>query len=310
MHSRITNSSRFVFLVFTALAIVSVSTYSQTSSPTPTPVPVGRTADVFTTYDPGTLKKGEFTLSRAVTYFDPNAQTFHLQSRLLRREVSYRVIVPPDYDESASKFTRYPVIYLLHGLSGHFDNWTDKTGLAAYEFNYHFITVTPEGADGWYTDSSSVPKDKFESSIVKELIPEIDKKFRTLPDRNHRAIAGLSMGGYGAIKFGLKYHDMFPMVGSFSGALDAPLRTQESPNLRPSINSVFGPEGSMTRADNDIFALIQSASPEKTKMFPFIYLDCGTEDPFFQINRDFDALLVEEKISHEFRELPGNHNWQ
>ena len=79
----------------------------------------------------------------------------------------------------------------------------------------------PEGDDGWYTDSATVPNDKYETYIIKELIPEIDKKFRTLADREHRIIAGLSMGGYGSIKFGLKYPNLFSIVGSFSGAFDA-----------------------------------------------------------------------------------------
>ena len=112
------------------------------------------------------------------------------------REMPYRVILPQDY--LLNKEARYPVIYLLHGLYGHFDKWTDKTGIRSYAANYKFIIVTPEGGDGWYTDSVSAPNDKYESYIVRELIPEIDKKFRTQADRGHRAIAGLSMGGYGS----------------------------------------------------------------------------------------------------------------
>jgi S-formylglutathione hydrolase FrmB len=197
------------------------------------------------------------------------------------------------------------VIYLLHGLFGHFDNWTDKTKLAEYAAPHNFIIVTPEGGDGWYTDSVSVPNDKYESYIIQELIPEIDKKFRTVADREHRAIAGLSMGGYGAIKFGLKYPDKFLLVGSFSGALDAALRGQNHPNLRPSIMSVFGPDNSQTRKDNDIFHLLR----ESMLNLPYIYMACGTEDFLFQPNREFDELLLEKKIPHEYRELPGAHEW-
>lgn len=297
-------------LEFIVGIILAASAFGQAPSPTPKAVTVGGATDIWTIYDDETLRKGEWTLSKAWTYFDPDSQTFQLHSRLLARDVSYRVILPAEYGEPGAASKRYPVIYLLHGLGGHFDNWTDKTSLSAYEINYRLITVTPEGADGWYTDSTTVPNDKYESYIINELIPEIDKKFRTIPDGKRRAIAGLSMGGYGAIKFGLKYPDMFSIVGSFSGALDAPLRMQKSPYLRPSITSVFGPDDSRTRVENDIFGLIRNASPEKLKSLPFIYLDCGNEDPFLQINRDFDALLVEKRIPHEFRELPGNHNWE
>ena len=104
-------------------------------------------------------------------------------------------------------------------MTGHFNNWTDSTKIVEYAKKYNFIIVTPEGNNGWYSDSVSVPNDKYESYIIQELIPEIDKKFRTKADREHRAIAGLSMGGFGAMKFGLKYPEKFALIGSFSGAL-------------------------------------------------------------------------------------------
>jgi len=233
-------------------------------------------------------------------------QALQLSSKLMARDVPYRVVLPTEYRSSKE---RYPVIYLLHGLAGHYDNWTDKTKIAQYAASYKFIVVTPEVGDGWYTDSSTILSDKYEDYIIKELIPEIDAKFRTLVDRDHRMIAGLSMGGYGAIKFGLKYPDLFSLVGSFSGALDAPLRGQDSQFLRPSIISVFGPEGSKARKDNDIYGILRDMSIDKLKNIPFIYFDCGTEDSFLQMNRDFDTLLIDKKIPHEFRELPGKHEW-
>ena len=232
--------------------------------------------------------------------------TVKQDSKLLKRSVSYRVILPNDYKNGS---TRYSVIYLLHGLFGHFDNWTMKTGVAEYAEHYKFIIVTPEGGDGWYTDSATVPNDKYESYIIQELIPEVEKNYRTMADRKHRFIAGLSMGGYGAIKFGLKYPDMFSLIGSFSGALDAPLRLEDNKNLRPSIVSVFGPDGSKTRKENDIFNLLRDASPDAVKNIPYIYMACGTEDFLFQTNRDFDNILIEKKVPHEYRERPGVHDW-
>ena len=230
-----------------------------------------------------------------------------LASKLMGRDMPYRVTVPIDY--TVLRDQRYSVIFLLHGLSGHFDNWNSKTRIEAYIQGYRAIIVTPEGGDGWYTDSAAVPNDRYERYIIEELVPEVDRKFRTLADREHRAIAGLSMGGYGAIKFGLKYSDKFSIVGSFSGALDAPMRGAGVPNKWPSIMSVYGAVGSETRKANDIFQIARDASPEKAATFPFIYLDCGTEDPLFKTNRDFAGLLIEKKIPHEYRELPGAHSW-
>jgi putative tributyrin esterase len=246
---------------------------------------------------------------KRVSTGDGPIQTYKLESKLMGREMTFQVVSPPRAKRKPNyrgPDTIYPVLYLLHGLGGHYDNWSAKTRLSEYAAQFRRLVILPEGGDGWYTDSETVQNDRYESYIIRELIPATSGPGIS----KHRAIAGLSMGGYGAIKFGLKYPEMFSIVGSFSGALDAPLRTQKSVNLRPSIMSVFGPEDSKTRAENDIFAIIQDASPEKIKTFPFIYLDCGTEDPFFQINRDFVSLLLDKKVPHEYRELPGNHNWQ
>ncbi len=238
-----------------------------------------------------------------------------LDSRLMNREMPYRVILPVGYPALKQRTPDgYPVIYLLHGLTGHFDNWTDRAMLAEYASAYKMIIVTPEGDNGWYTDNATISKDKYESYIVKELIPEIDKKFRTAPMREKRAIAGLSMGGFGAVKFGLKYPELFSLAGSFSGALYASSYRSENDlppgNIRASLIAIFGEAGSETQKANNVFAIVRDAVPEKIKAIPFLYIDCGTEDFLFQNNRDFVSLLVEKKIPHEFRQLPGAHNWQ
>ena len=244
--------------------------------------------------------------------FPTSVENHKIDSKLIAREMPYRVVLPFEYNRSKPK--TYPVIYLLHGLTGHFDNWTDKTKLADYAAKYNYIIVTPEGNNGWYSDSSTVPNDKYESYIVQELIPEIDKKFRTIADRNHRVIAGLSMGGYGSIKFGLKYPEMFALVGSFSGALGAASLTEKEVGMKgaiaESILGVYGAADSETRKQNDAFKIIREMPADRIKNLPFIYLDCGTEDFLFQSNRDFVNLLVEKKVRHEFRQLPGAHDWK
>ncbi len=247
-----------------------------------------------------------YTVKGDANYAPPDERK--LASKLMAREMPYRVILPPDY--SKNKDERFPVIYLLHGLTGHYNNWTDRTKLVSYAQKHKFIIVTPEGNDGWYTDSATVANDKYESYIIKELIPEIDKNYRTLADRKNRAIAGLSMGGYGSLKFGLKYPEMFALAGSFSGALGAASFSEKTAGaIGKTIDSIYGPLNSDTRKANEIFQMIKDLTPEKIKLLPFLYVDCGTEDFLFQNNRDFMQLLVEKKVPHEFRQLPGAHNW-
>jgi len=232
-----------------------------------------------------------------------------LESKMMARAMPYRVILPADYN--SKKDVRYPAIFLLHGLTGHYSNWTDKTKVAEFAAGHNYIIVTPEGDNGWYTDSVSNPNDKYESYIVRELIPEIDKHFRTLADRDHRAIAGLSMGGYGSLKFGMKYPEMFSLAGSFSGALGAASFTEKNAGalIGKGIDTIYGPEGSESRAANDIFKLVRELTAEKAKALPFIYQSCGTEDFLIQNNRDFLALMNEKKVTHEYREHPGIHDW-
>ncbi|HVE58304.1 MAG TPA: alpha/beta hydrolase family protein, partial [Pyrinomonadaceae bacterium] len=195
-----------------------------------------------------------------------SSQDLKINSKLMAREMPYRVILPKNYE--ANKAEKFPVLYLLHGLTGHFDNWTDKTKLKDYAADYNYIIVTPEGNDGWYSDSATVPNDKYESYFIQELVPEIDAKFRTLADREHRAVAGLSMGGYGSLKFGLKYPEKFAVVGRFSGALAAASFTDKTLGngwkaLTDSIMNTYGAEDSQTRKENDIYKILREISPEK-----------------------------------------------
>ena len=136
----------------------------------------------------------------------------------------------------------------------------------------------PDADDSWYTNSATVPGDKFEDYIVRDLVTEVDGKYRTLRDRHSRAIAGLSMGGYGAIKFALKYPELFVFAGSLSGALDAGGNLDQlQAAYRQRLLEVFGPAGSGTRSANDIFLLLK---PNGSTHYPYFYLACGTSDFF------------------------------
>jgi len=240
-----------------------------------------------------------------------SVETIQFQSKLVDATLPYKVILPQGYRES--RLTRYPVLYLLHGHGGHYTDWVTRTNVADYASQYRMIVVMPEGNDSWYVDSAGVATDKYESYILKELIPDVDKRYRTIQARYGRAVAGLSMGGYGAIKYGLKYPATFVFAASMSGAFGVTRYTQTEmggSNWEPFLKT-FGPIDSETRKSNDVFEIARGLSPARVSSLPYFYFDCGTEDAaqHFKANRELSEIFLEKKIAHEYRELPGNHSW-
>jgi S-formylglutathione hydrolase FrmB len=205
------------------------------------------------------------------------------------------------------------VLYLLHGHAGHYTDWLTRTNVADYAAHYRLIVIMPEGNNSWYVNGANGSNDKYESYILQELMPDVDQRFRTIQSRYGRAIAGLSMGGYGAVKFGLKYPATFAFVASMSGAFGVTRYSQNEmggANWGPFLNT-FGPAGSETRKANDVFEIARGLSPARVASLPYFYFDCGTEDAaqHFTVNRELSELFLEKKIPHEYRELPGNHSW-
>lgn len=226
---------------------------------------------------------------------------FHSAS--LQRDMRYRILLPHDYEQGG----RFPAIYLLHGLYGDYQNWDTRTSLDNYAQNLHMLIVMPDGGDSWYTNSATVPADKFEDYIAKDLVSEIDTRFRTIRDKHARAIAGLSMGGYGAVKLALKYPDLFAFAGSLSGALNAARDLDaRRPEFRVKLLEVFGNQGSQVRTENDVFLLLDAPQPG---VYPYFYLACGTADSFLDVNRAFVSQLSSRKIVYEYHETPGEHSW-
>jgi putative tributyrin esterase len=228
---------------------------------------------------------------------------FH--SAALDREMKYRVLLPCFYQAGVERF---PVLYLLHGLYGNYLNWSTLTNLKHYAEKYSLIVVMPDAGDSWYTNSAASAKDNFEDYIARDLVAEIDGKFRTLRERQARAIAGLSMGGYGALKIALRYPGNFALAGSLSGALDAPQDLGDRvPPFRDQLMKVFGPAGSAVRRDNNVFSMLRGAS---AKDIPYFYLACGSADAdFLQVNREFAAKLSSRGVAYEYHETPGGHAW-
>ena len=141
-----------------------------------------------------------------------------VQSAALGRAMKYRVLLPSDYDSSQR---RYPVLYLLHGLGGDYKDWTTRTNVAEYSRTLPLIIVMPDGENSWYTNAANTPADRFEDYILTDLLTDVAGKYRTINSRHGRTIAGLSMGGYGALKMALKRPGTFAVAGSFSGAFSA-----------------------------------------------------------------------------------------
>lgn len=139
---------------------------------------------------------------------------------LIVPDPTVRVILPVGYDAQAS--TRYPVLYLLHGAGDTYKTWTENTDVLAFSAEHAVIIVMPDGGkspdSGWYSDWVDGSRD-WESFHIGVLIDYIDATFATLGD-GHRAVAGLSMGGFGAMSYAGRHPELFEAAASFSGALD------------------------------------------------------------------------------------------
>ena len=256
---------------------------------------------VLGTFSLGQVEKASPELSHGLGVLVRDG-VFHSPS--LDRDMKYRIILPGSYDTGSGRF---PVLYLLHGLGGNYLDWDTRTDLERYAEHLPLIIVMPDADDSWYTDSVSNPKDKFETYIAKDLIAEIDAKYRTIQVRYSRAVAGLSMGGYAAMKLALKYPDEFVFAGSFSGAQDAggDLEKRES-QYHEKMLQIYGPDGSQTRRDNNVLLLVDKVD---LSHLPYLYVACGTEDFLLTSNRQFVAKLSSRKIAYEYHESAGAHDW-
>ena len=220
--------------------------------------------------------------------------------------MKYLVLLPQGYDTS---LRRYPVLYLLHGLTGDYKDWSTRTNLAEYSKTIPVIIVMPDAGNSWYTNAADGTS-KFEDYIATELPADVVQKYRTINSRHGRAIAGLSMGGYGALKLALKRPAQFSVVGSFSGAFEVTREGQlerligaaESDRL----GQIFGPADSPTRKENDVFTLAAALRPAGA---PYFYIDCGTSDVLVASNRQMIEALNKSGAAYEYHEVAGGHSW-
>jgi S-formylglutathione hydrolase FrmB len=274
-------------------------------------------------------------------------------SQMLGTTKHARVYLPPSYATGAR---RYPVAYYLHGASGSEADWSTQGRLGATMDSLiatgtpEMIVVMPDGDDGWYTTWNAlgnfsecnrnppktesaanycVPWPKYDDYIARDVVAHIDSTYRTIADRAHRGIAGLSMGGYGAVSLALGYPDVFAAAASHSGVL-APLRgiahdsvpaptrdAQDIDEVKARWPQWLWPSLALAFGGRDMFGWwareplrMADRAIDSGRPLPPLYVDCGTDDPFLPENRAFVAGAKALGESVEYHEYPGGHSWE
>jgi S-formylglutathione hydrolase FrmB len=224
--------------------------------------------------------------------------TINYFSGSLRKASSFNIVFPED------SRTRRPwsVFYLLHGLSDDHTIWMRRTSIERYVGGLPLAVVMPDGGRGWY--SNAVEGYAYEDDLIKDVIGLIERTFPVKAERSGRAIGGLSMGGYGAVKLGVKHPHLFASVNSHSGALGALRSPKRDQDLNPEFERVFGK--TPQNGPEDPFALV---SKTDHGLMPALRIDCGTEDFLLDQNREFHRHLKALRVSHEYEEFPGGHDW-
>ncbi len=223
-------------------------------------------------------------------------------------ETRYIVIVPDDYDDAFAQARRYPVVYLLHGIGGHEDEWLVGSRIVDYAAGRNLILVCADAGQRCYVDSAD-GSSLCETMAARDLVAFMDQNYRTIPRREARGLMGLSMGGYGALYLSLRHPHTFSAAVSLSGALhigQVPLG-ERRPDLAQ-VDHLFPP----TRAGRepwDLFAQVRMA-PRIVRHNLRWKLLCGVEDNLIEINRAFHHFLCYHEVSHPYDEYPGAHNWK
>ena len=237
-------------------------------------------------------------------------------SKILARAVPYCVLLPPSYD--AEKMRRYPILYLLHGLGDNDQFLIHSGGMNLIEdlWEQHvigeFLIVTPAAGASFYINSHD-GKRRYEDFFLQEFIPGVEKRYRAQEGRGSRGIAGISMGGYGALHIAFRHPQLFAAVSAHSAALveqwptTSALNSQQTRQLRV-LGDAFGtPFDPAFWKQNDPVSIARTANLTGLK----IYFDCGSEDDYgFDVGAAIlDKLLTSRHIPHEFHLYPGGHDW-
>jgi S-formylglutathione hydrolase FrmB len=241
-----------------------------------------------------------------------------MNSRILKRSVRYCVYIPEGYDSSTTR--RYPLLYFLHGLGDNEQTLFNSGGWTLIDDLRHqhkivdFLIVAPQGWRSFYINSAD-GSFRYSDFFLHEFMPHVESKYRVVPGRAGRAITGISMGGYGALRFA--FAD--PLLFSAVSAQSAALITEMPQELDAAMSSgsplgnlmapVFGNPISVRHWDaNDPFLLARKNAVELRKVA--IYFNCGQQDNYgFETGAaKLNDELNQEHVPHEYRSYPGDHS--
>ncbi|WP_281887346.1 alpha/beta hydrolase family protein [Paenibacillus sp. YYML68] len=241
-------------------------------------------------------------------------RSFSFFSGALYRRKVCQVYVPDSYEQDEDR--RYPVVYLLHGLYGDATSWTVKGNaeatlnamIASKQLSDCIVVMPDDGGYGhgtfyinWYDGTG-----RFEDYILYDLIPAVDREFRTIADRAMRSVVGLSMGGYGAVVLSLRNPDTFGAAASISGVLMSVSFISDQ-ELRTEVPRMIGPLHGPHAKEVDVHMLAARRAREEQK--PALHMNCGRSDFLYPVNLAFKATLEHLGYEHEYMEFDGEHNW-
>lgn len=245
-----------------------------------------------------------------------------LNSRILKYPVHYCVYLPASYDAGAGKHPvqNYPVLYFLHGLGDNertlFNSggWTLLDDLRQQHKMGEFLIVAPEGRRSFYINTADGSL-RYSDFFLQEFVPLIETKYRISKGRNSRAISGISMGGYGALRFAFSHPELFSAVSAQSAALitespqELDTAARSGAPLGKVLAAVFGsPIEAAHWKENSPFILAQKNVAGVRKLA--IYFNCGQDDNygFEKGAAALHAQLQRENVKHEYHPYPGDHS--
>ena len=237
-------------------------------------------------------------------------------SSSLMRVVPIQVILPVEKlfgQEAEKECGAFPTMYLLHGIFGNYTDWVSRTNVLRWAEEKGLAVVMPSGDNGFYIDHPE-SHNNYGEFIGRELVEVTRKMFPLSHRREDTFIAGLSMGGYGAVRNGLKYHDVFGCIAGLSTATvvdGIEQRTNDAPfffGRRDYAESVFGDLSKVKDSDKNPRWLVEKLA-EAGEALPRIYLACGTDDGLLEGNRNMRDYLRAAGADVTYEEGPGGHEW-
>lgn len=237
----------------------------------------------------------------------------NIYSNVLDMEVMLNVILPLQSDEGADENMSgidedISVLYLLHGMHGNHSVWARRTSIERYVTDLNMAVIMPSTDLGWYTDTTYDMK--YWTFLSEELPAICQQMFPQLTTKREKTYAaGLSMGGYGAVKLGLRKPENFGAIVSLSGAFTIAERQEElvKDRSRSYWEGIFGPFDEFLGSENDVTHLIETCEADEVPRF---YLACGTEDPLHSASVDVSQKMWEKGLDVTYEDGPGDHNWE